>query len=683
MPALQRPISSLLIANRGEVAIRIVQSAHELGIKTYALYSDNDSTHVSLSRPRRAIKIASPSTYMDIDSLIQIVKEHQIDAVHPGYGFLSESHEFSRRMALEANCMVVGPGWEVLERTGDKLQAKALAVECEVPVTRAMTQPTSNVEAVRLFAGQVGYPIMIKAVDGGGGRGIRLVRNEGELQNACERCLSESPSRSVFAEQAAVDGFKHIEVQILGDGRGNVKHLWERDCSVQRRFQKIVEVAPAPPVGSRRVMAKVIDSAVRMARKLRYQGVGTWEFLVNWKRKQFFFLEINPRLQVEHTVSESITGVDLVKEQLLVAQGQKNWEDDLRLGEWWEADTPPSGAAAAASIQLRVCAEDPTNNFSLSIGKVTDVRFPSGNGVRVDSHLSHGGSVGTDFDNLMAKIIVTASSWDAVVVKARRALEETSITGVKTNLNLLRAIVADSHFASGLADTTWLESRVTDLIEQGEQLGNAIDEATADLAALPSLGGGSGDSNIPGANSNNTTVFRKGDAWTLTLEDKHQPAVATATAPHHIKIDKITRNAFPEALVGEVTFTTPGAAAAAEVKEYKIRLMSSSNTTAAAASSGHRRGDPSNKAHVILPMSGKLMEVLIEPGDRVEENQVIGFVKQMKMELEIRSPRAGTVAWAIELENEEAGDDVGEGVLLAELEAEDEDRSSSEVRSKL
>ncbi|RMZ84231.1 hypothetical protein DV738_g846, partial [Chaetothyriales sp. CBS 135597] len=632
-----RPISSLLIANRGEVAIRIIQSAHELGIKTFALYSANDSTHVSLGRPKRAIQIPSPSTYMDIDSLIQIVKEHHIDAVHPGYGFLSESHEFSRRMALEANCMVVGPGWEVLEQTGDKLKAKALAVQCEVPVTKAMTQPTTSAAAVRSFAAQVGYPIMIKAVDGGGGRGIRLVRSEAELQNACERCLSESPSRSVFAEQAAVDGFKHIEVQILGDGRGAAKHLWERDCSVQRRFQKIVELAPAPPAANRRVMSKVIGCAVRMARQLRYQGVGTWEFLVNSKTKQFFFLEINPRLQVEHTVSEQITGVDLVKEQLLIAQGIKNWQDDLRLGEWWEGDTPPSGAAAAASIQLRLCAEDPTNNFSLSIGKVTDVHFPSGNGVRVDSHLSHGGSVGTDFDNLMAKIIVTASSWDAAVAKAWRALEDTSVTGVKTNLNLLRAIVADAHFASGLADTTWLESSVPRLIEQGEQIGNAIDEAAADLPALPSLGNGSGGDST-GNNSSNTTVFRKGDAWTLTLEDKNQQQQqpGASTAPHHLRIDKITRNAFPEAL-----------------------------------------------SHVILPTSGKLMEVLIEPGDRVEENQVIGFVKQMKMELEIRSPRVGTVAWAIELEDEEAGDDVAEGVLLAELVPEEKGTGISEIRSRL
>ncbi|RMD42119.1 hypothetical protein DV735_g3004, partial [Chaetothyriales sp. CBS 134920] len=587
MPALQRPISSLLIANRGEVAIRILQSAHELGLTTFALYSDNDSTHVSLGRPKRAIKVPS-----------------------------AESHEFSRRMALEANCMVVGPGWEVLEQTGDKLKAKALAVQCEVPVTKAMTQPTSSAAAVRSFASQVGYPIMIKAVDGGGGRGIRLVRSEAELQNACERCLSESPSRSVFAEQAAVDGFKHIE--------------------------KIVEVAPAPPVANRRVMSKVIGCAVRMARQLRYQGVGTWEFLVNGKTKQFFFLEINPRLQVEHTVSEQITGVDLVKEQLLIAQGLKNWQDDLRLGEWWEGDTPPSGAASAASIQLRLCAEDPTNSFSLSIGKVTDVQFPSGNGIRVDSHLSHGGSVGTEFDNLMAKIIVTAPSWDAAVAKARRALEDTSITGVKTNLNLLRAIVADPHFASGLADTTWLEASVARLVEQGEQAGNAIDDAAAELPALPSLGG-AGGSDSTAANSSNTTVFRKGDSWTLTLEDKNQPAgSSTNTAPHHLRIDKITRNAFPEALVADV-----------------------------------------NKSHVILPTSGKLIEVLIEPGDRVEENQVIGFVKQMKMELEIRSPRVGTVAWAIELDDDEAGDDVAEGVLLAELVPEDKAAGTIEMRSRL
>ena len=662
MPPTQRPIQKLLVANRGEIAIRILQSAHELNIDTYAIYTETDSTHVSLGRPNNAIKVGSPAAYMDIDGLIRIVKENGIDAVHPGYGFLSESADFARRMEQEANCMVVGPGYEVLDRTGDKLKAKRLAAACDVPVLQAMMTPTSSVDDVRKFASQVGYPIMVKAVDGGGGRGIRLVRNESELQNSVERCIGESPSKTVFAEQAAVEGYKHIEVQIIGDGRGGVKHLWERDCSVQRRFQKIVELAPAPKVGSRRVIVKVIESAIRMARTLRYQGLGTWEFLVNWKQKKFFFLEINPRLQVEHTISECISGVDLVKEQLLIAQGRQN-KEDLRVGEWWEADKPPT----SASIQLRLCAEDPSNNFALSIGKVSDIRFPSGNGIRVDTHLSRGGTVGSDFDNLMAKIIVTASTLEDAVVKCRRALAETEVTGVKTNLNLLRSIVADKDFASGQATTKWLESRMTGLIQAGEQIGKQIEDATANLPQLSlSLASTSG----MGVSS---TTFRKGDAWSVVLED---PARKTGTEPaaHHLKVEKIMRNDFPESLAAEVSFTVPGQ----KSQIYKM-TMNSTSQSADAASSSHRRGDPNNRSHIVLPMSGKLVEILVQEGDEVQENQVIGFVKQMKMELEIRSPRSGTVGWAIELENED-GDDVAEGVLLAELVSEGQ---RPEIRSRL
>ena len=662
MPPTQRPIQKLLVANRGEIAIRILQSAHELNIDTYAIYTETDSTHVSLGRPNNAIKVGSPAAYMDIDGLIRIVKENGIDAVHPGYGFLSESADFARRMEQEANCMVVGPGYEVLDRTGDKLKAKRLAAACDVPVLQAMMTPTSSVDDVRKFASQVGYPIMVKAVDGGGGRGIRLVRNESELQNSVERCIGESPSKTVFAEQAAVEGYKHIEVQIIGDGRGGVKHLWERDCSVQRRFQKIVELAPAPKVGSRRVIVKVIESAIRMARTLRYQGLGTWEFLVNWKQKKFFFLEINPRLQVEHTISECISGVDLVKEQLLIAQGRQN-KEDLRVGEWWEADKPPT----SASIQLRLCAEDPSNNFALSIGKVSDIRFPSGNGIRVDTHLSRGGTVGSDFDNLMAKIIVTASTLEDAVVKCRRALAETEVTGVKTNLNLLRSIVADKDFASGQATTKWLESRMTGLIQAGEQIGKQIEDATANLPQLSlSLASTSG----MGVSS---TTFRKGDAWSVVLED---PARRTGTEPaaHHLKVEKIMRNDFPESLAAEVSFTVPGQ----KSQIYKM-TMNSTSQSADAASSSHRRGDPNNRSHIVLPMSGKLVEILVQEGDEVQENQVIGFVKQMKMELEIRSPRSGTVGWAIELENED-GDDVAEGVLLAELVSEGQ---RPEIRSRL
>ncbi|OAP58166.1 hypothetical protein AYL99_07256 [Fonsecaea erecta] len=675
MPPPQRPFSRILVANRGEIAIRILQSCHELPDPptTFAIYTDSDSTHVSLGRPHHAIKAAhGPASYTNIDYLIGLVRDNHIDAVHPGYGFLSESAEFARRMWAEARCVVVGPGWEVLERTGDKLMAKALAAECGVPVLTAMESPTGRVEDVRRFAATVGYPLMIKAVDGGGGRGIRLVKGEDALDSAVQRCVAESPSRLVFAEQAAVEGYKHIEVQIVGDGRGGVTHLWERDCSVQRRFQKIVEVAPAPVSGQARtaVVAQVIDSAVRMAARLQYLGLGTWEYLVNVQQRKFFFLEINPRLQVEHTITECITGVDLVKQQLLLAQGRPSTAD-LRLGELRAADTVPP----AASIQLRLCAEDPLAGFSLSIGKVSDVQFPSGNGVRVDSHLSRGGVVGSDFDNMMAKIIVTASTWAECVSKARRALEETKVVGVKTNLNLLKAILTDSTFAAGAADTSWLEQNLDRLVPVGEQLGSATEQRDTSLPSL-SLSSTAPGSAVGGA----STLFRKGDAWTLVLENPSEKSSSGIKPPaHHLAISRVTRNEFPTALVADISYTVPGSTPRA----YKM-TMTSTTSSAGAAASTHRRGDPSRNTHIVLPMSGKLVEVLVDVGDEVRENDVIAFVKQMKMELEVRSPRAGRVKWVIEMENEEEGDDVAEGTLLVELEDEEQSQAKKpEVRSML
>lgn len=650
----QRQIKRILVANRGEIAIRLLQSCHELPSPphTFGIYTNTDDTHISLGRPHDSIKVPSPASYMDIDFLVNLVKEHNIDAVHPGYGFLSESPEFSKRMWDEARCMVVGPGWEALEKTGDKLKAKVLAQASNVPLLVSMSQPTGNVEEVRAFAKKAQFPIMIKAVDGGGGRGIRLVRSEEELQNAMERCIGESPSRTVFAEQAAVDGFKHIEVQIIGDGQGNARHLWERDCSVQRRFQKIVEIAPTP-TGNRRVIGQVIESAVRMAKKIKYLGLGTFEFLVNVKKEEFYFLEINPRLQVEHTITESVCGVDLVLEQLLVAQGLRRLEE-IRPGESQE----PIKSPKVFSIQLRLCAEDPTNNFSLSIGKITNIHFPNGNGIRVDSHLSKGGSIGSDFDNLMAKIIITASTWEACLTKAQRALAETRVEGVKTNLNLLRAIMSDSHFCSGQADTKWLEQDLSHLIETGEQMSKTIDNTTSKLPPFPTI---AAQSSTTSNTTGGTTSFRKGDAWSLILEPATSKS-STNPPSHHLRLDRITTNNFPDSLTADISYTTPGQAST----PYKLTL-NSTTASSASASSTHRRGDPNNKNHIILPMSGKLIEVLVDEGDEVQENQVVAFIKQMKMELEVRAPRGGKVKWVIELEEDE-GDDVAEGVLVCELE---------------
>lgn len=259
-----RAIHKLLVINRGEIAARILSSAREIDIETYAVYTDNDVSH--MYNAAHAIRLKSPASYMDVPELVDVAKRHSIDAVHPGYGFLSESSELARQMA-EANIMVVGPGAENLDRTGDKLRARNLAEESGVPVLPAFTQPTGDIEQVQAFAAQNGLPVMVKAVDGGGGRGIRLIRNMEELQSSVTRAIEESPSKQVFAEKAAVDGYRHVEIQIVGDGRGNVMHLWERECSIQRRYQKIVELAPST-VSDRRVVAPVIESAVSMAKKV-------------------------------------------------------------------------------------------------------------------------------------------------------------------------------------------------------------------------------------------------------------------------------------------------------------------------------------------------------------------------------------------------------------------------------
>lgn len=255
--------------NRGEIAVRILQAARELpnAVETFALYTPEDRSHCDAASPHHALPVPSPASYMDISLLVQLAKDHSIDTVHPGYGFLSESAEFAQRMWQEAGAKVIGPGWEILAQTGDKLQAKELARSCNVPVLAALEKPTNDMSVITSAVKRVGYPVMVKAVDGGGGRGIRLVNREEELQASVERAVAESPSRTVFVEKAAIQEFHHVEVQIVGDGTGEVRHLWERDCSVQRRFQKIVECAPAM-IRNRDLISKVIDAAMKMAIKV-------------------------------------------------------------------------------------------------------------------------------------------------------------------------------------------------------------------------------------------------------------------------------------------------------------------------------------------------------------------------------------------------------------------------------
>jgi pyruvate carboxylase len=655
------------IFSRGEIAVRILHAARELPepVETIALYTSDDRSHCDLGRPQNAIQIPSASSYLDISLLVELAQKHSIDAVHPGYGFLSESADFAHRMWHEAGSLVIGPGWENLARTGDKLQAKHLAQQCGVPVLEAMSQPTTSVAEARAFATQVGFPVMIKAVDGGGGRGIRLVREEHELDNSIQRAIGESPSRTVFVEKAAVDGFHHVEIQIIGDGTGRVRHLWERDCSAQRRFQKVVECAPAL-VRDRALVGRVIESALRMASEICYRSLGTFEFLVSEQRGEFYFLEVNPRLQVEHTITEAISGIDLVQTQLLLAQGYTLHQ--LGLGAEVNASHPPPNAF---SIQLRLCAEDPSNGFALSIGKVTGFIVPSGHGIRVDTHVNVSGPalvVGSNFDNLLAKIIVTAPTWEASVRKAQRVLADSRIDGVKTNINLLRGIVGHPDFMAGRVDTQWLGLNLDAVLQQGENISETLRE----------LGGPAGPSQqavsqtgLPASN----LLFRKGDAWSITLEPLSKDSQQSDKVAHHLRLSRVLRNEFPSSLTAEIEYTTPTSQGAIP---YRMQLETTTTAASALVSSSHRRGNPKNPHHIILPLSGKLIEILVADGEDVAENQVLAFIKQMKMELEVRSPRSGRVKWVYEMEDEE--EDVAEGMLLVELEP---NNGNVEVRGKL
>lgn len=535
-----------------------------------------------------------------------------------------------------------------------------LTVTGNVPVSPALQNPTDRVEDVRKFAAQIGYPIMVKAVDGGGGRGIRLIRNEEQLESSVKRAVEESPSKQLFAEKAAVDGFRHVEVQIIGDGNGNVTHLWERECSIQRRYQKVVEIAPSV-VKNRKLIARVIEDALKMARhvsrtqntqadiltakKVQYFSLGTFEFLVNPTTKEHYFLEVNPRLQVEHTITESISMTDIVKAQLLLAQGASLHTCGLPVPA-----RNPEAPPIAHSIQLRITAENVESDWSLSIGKITDFRFPTGNGVRVDTHLigGHAAVVSADFDSLVAKLIVTASSWEDCVRKAQRALEDTSIAGVKTNISVLRAIVAHPDFLDGKCDTQWLEQNQAHLLSASQKFttpSNTLLQDSPSATAATALG-------------NANTLFRKGDAWSLALSPQGQSA---AQPTHHLELTKVLRNDFPTSLSADVVFTSPTGST-----PYTLAL-NSTFASASASTSQHPRANPSNPSHIGIPFPGKLVEVLVDEGDDVKEGDVVCVVQQMKMELEVRSSRSGRVSWVLEVED---GGEVDVGWLAAVVENE-------------
>lgn len=383
--------------------------------------------------------------------------------------------------------------------------------------------------------------------------------------------------------------------------------------------------------------------------QIKYSSLGTFEFLLNPQSGEYFFLEINPRLQVEHTITESICATDIVKAQLRLAQGA-SFEEASLIDLSQDPLTPPK----AHSIQLRITAEDPEKNYSLSIGKIQSFRFPSGNGIRVDTALVSDAPavVTSDFDSVVAKMILTARTWDDVVSKARRALEDTSIKGITTNLALLRAIVAHPDFAAGACDTQWLEGKHDELLAATRQTSSQTKDPLHGLVQAESV------SKTGVGLAGSATMFRKDDAWSISLN----PALGSEAQKHHLQISKVLKNDFPSSFAADVQYTIAGS----EPQQYTLD-MSSTSASGSTLNSQHRQGNRSDRSHVILPISGKLVEVLVDVGDVVKKDEAVCVVKQMKMEIEIRSHKAGIVTWITEAADDE---DVAEGMLAAVVEDE-------------
>ena len=442
------PFKKILIANRGEIAIRVTRACRELGIGTVAVFSDADreSLHVFLADEAYHIG-PSPSkeSYLNYRKIIEVAKAAGVDAIHPGYGFLSENPVFVRA-CKEAGITFIGPTPENMESMGDKLSAKALMKKAGVPLVPGSDGGVETVEEALAITKKIGLPIIIKATAGGGGKGMRVVRTESEIESAFRACRSEGQNYfanpTVYIERFINDP-KHIEIQVFGDTQGNVVHLFERECSVQRRHQKIIEESPSVSVPMD-VKLKMGDAAVRAAKSIGYVGAGTIEFIFDNQTKEFFFMEMNTRLQVEHPITELVIGVDLVKEQIFVAKGHPL--------SFKQEDIKQKGHA----IEARICAEDPTT-YKPSPGLIRACRHPQGPFLRIDSYAYPGYEVPIYYDPMIAKVITWGDTREEAIDRMQRALAEFVLTGIKTNIVLHRTILGHEKFLDGSYTTQFIE----------------------------------------------------------------------------------------------------------------------------------------------------------------------------------------------------------------------------------
>ncbi|HEX7315903.1 MAG TPA: acetyl-CoA carboxylase biotin carboxylase subunit [Pyrinomonadaceae bacterium] len=438
----------ILIANRGEIAVRVLRACRELDISPVAVYSEADAAalHVRLADEAYLLGPApSAESYLRIDRVVEAALKSGAEAIHPGYGFLAENAAFARAVN-EAGLVFIGPSPEAMELMGSKTSARRAAEEAGAPVVPGTNDPLESLDEARETAARVGYPIMLKAAAGGGGKGMRLVADESELPSAFDTARSEAASAfgdpSVYIEKA-VERPRHIEIQVFADTQGNTVHLGERECSIQRRHQKVIEECPSP-IGDPKLREAMGAAAVRIAAAASYVGAGTVEFLVSDVTRDFYFLEMNTRLQVEHPVTELVTGLDLVREQIRVAAGLplSFTQEDVRL--------------TGHAVECRVYAEDPEQNFMPSPGRVTHLRVPAGPGVRDDGGVYEGAEVSIYYDPMISKLATWGRTRDEAIERMRRALDEYAVGGIKTTLPFFREVMRDEEFVAGRLDTSFI-----------------------------------------------------------------------------------------------------------------------------------------------------------------------------------------------------------------------------------
>jgi len=655
--------AKILIANRGEIACRVIRTAKALGYRTVAVFSDADSGALHVRQADEAVRIGPApvrDSYLNIDALLAAAKLAGADAVHPGYGFLSENAAFAVACA-RAGIVFIGPPATAIEAMGNKARAKHLMAAAGVPCVPGFQGSDQSDEKMIAEGRRIGFPMMVKAAAGGGGRGMRLVNSADGLANALARARSEAASAfgsdELILERAVADA-RHIEFQVFADQHGNIIHLGERDCSIQRRHQKVIEETPSPAV-STELRAQMGEAAVAAARAIDYVGTGTVEFLLDQSGK-FYFLEMNTRLQVEHPVTEAVTNLDLVAWQLRVAAGERLplEQHQVRFG--------------GHAIEARLYAEDPHENFLPQSGTVIDWRPASGRGVRVDHGLTAGFSVSPFYDPMLAKVIARGATREEARRRLIAALEDTVALGLTTNRSFLIAALRHPAFVAGEATTAFVERYFpagSDAMRRPKP-----DVGTLALAAVLLFEArGRATANGPGmAPPWSSTGIA---AWPvrLTLGNVHHPASIVATGADRYSVtlgDETVEISIVDRRGGSVRFATQGRQKTARfaLDEGVLHLdldgivVTARETALEAGGSGRRDGS----SRLVAPMNGAIVGVLAQPGDRVTKGQRVVVLEAMKMQHEISAERDGTIDKILV----KLGDQVATRQLLVELQPE-------------